>query len=930
MLAGDLAPDLQPPRGHVHPTNAFVRFERDWLERSIPECFADRASRRHADRVAISGTAGDLTYRELDRLSDRVGRAVVSRRSPRPEPVAFLLEHEAPVPAVMLGVLKAGTFFVPLDPSYPLDRNRYIVEDSQAEFLITNERNLSVAASLGVSPGRLLNLDEIASAPLADYPSDGIMPDDLAYVLYTSGSTGEPKGVMRTHRGLLHNAMRQTNARHVHAGDRIALLFSYSFESAVVNAFIALLSGATLLPFNLRELGVARLADWLSERDVTQFHTVPTVFRHFTDVLTDDHAFPQLRLIQLGGETMFAKDVERFKKHFGAHCLLTVGMGTAESGHVFEFGVGKDTECPTDLLPVGYPVDDTEVLLLDAHGQPVGIGRVGEIAVRGSFVSPGYWRRPELTAKAFRPDPDGGNARIYLTGDLGCMLPDGCVFHLGRNDARVRIRGHSVEIPEVEAALLRLPWVSEAAVAAEEDRPGDRRLVAYVVPSAETRPSALALRRAMSEKLPAYMMPSTFVVLDALPLLPNGKVDRRALPAAKQTRLEGNHAFVAPRTSMEDALAKLWADVLGMERVGVEDNFFDLGGHSLLAMRLCGHIEKTFGKRLPLATLFQAPTVEQLAGLLSQDGWSAPLSSLVALQPNGSKSPFFWVHGENSNAFLPRYLPPDQPLYGLLHQSRDGTRALYTRLEDIAAHYLRGLRNVQPHGPYFLGGYCVGGTLAFEIAQQLQRQGEEVALLILLDPPGPRDGESSFSFRSHSSTSLPDASLPDAPSFGDRMYRRWRHLARLGPQAKLAYVWGGVSSHLRGQLTKITDTAKKVACNIYSVTGMAYALPPSLRIPYIEAVHHRARRSYVPQVYPGRVVIFTTEGGPRDPRSVWGRLATGGLDVYAVPGRHTEIVFNELHIQGLAKQLTACLDRAQATGVRVTVQPFAETVSARQ
>jgi len=559
-------------------------------------------------------------------------------------------------------------------------------------------------------------------------------------------------------------------------------------------------------------------------------------------------------------------------------------------------------------------VEDTETFLLDANGEPVGVGRVGEIAVQGSFVSPGYWRRPELTAKKFRPDPTGGNARIYLTGDLGYRLPDGCVFHLGRTDARVRIHGQSVEIPEVEAALLQVPGVSEAAVVAEEKRAGDTRIVAYVVPTTKAKLSAPGLRQALSEKLPAYMVPSTFVLLDVLPLLPNGKVDRRALPAAKPTGFQ-DHAFVAPRTPVENALAKIWADVLGVEQVGVEHNFFELGGHSLLAMRLCAQIEKAFGRCIPPTTLLQAPTVEQLAGILGQDGVSAPTSSLVTLQPHGSRPPFFWVHGENSNAFLPRYLGPDQPVYGLVQQSRDGTPARYTRLEDIAAYYLSEMRRVRPEGPYFLGGFCVGGTLAFEMAQQLRRQGQEVAVLVLLNPaPGP-----GFFSRARSSSPWLEPRL-----FGEWVCHQWRKLAPLGPREKIAYMWDSVVSRTRGRLTKITDAAKEVACKLYVATGadVNYPVPPSWRSFYINAVHRRARRGYVPQVYPGRVVVFTTEGRG-DPRVLWGRLA-GGLEIYEVPGRHTEIVFNQSQIQGLAMQLKACLDRArQPTGVQV--EAFSES-----
>jgi len=400
-------------------------------------------------------------------------------------------------------------------------------------------------------------------------------------------------------------------------------------------------------------------------------------------------------------------------------------------------------------------------------------------------------------------------------------------------------------------------------------------------------------------------VPSSFVALDALLLLPNGKVDRRALPAAKPRRLEAERPFVAPRTPAEHTLAKIWADVLDIEQVGIEDNFFDLGGHSLLTMRLCHQIEKTFGKRLPLAAILQAPTVAQLAAILGQDGGSTPMSPLVALQPTGSKPPFFWVHGENSNAFLPRYLGPDQPVYGLLQQSRDGTPARYTRLEDIAAYYLSEIRQVQSRGPFFLGGFCIGGTLAFEMAQQLRRQGEEVALLALLDPPNPSSGEFFQAFHAPVSTFM-----PDTHRFSTWVSRHLQTVSRLAPPERLTYVYDRISGTMRKPLRKFIDTAEKLVCSVYVLTGTMHTIPPSLRIPYINAVHRRARRWYVPQVYPGRMVVLTTEWRG-DARVAWERLAAGGLEVHEVPGRHAEIVLEQSQIQGLATRLRACLDRAQ-------------------
>ncbi len=322
-------------------------------------------------------------------------------------------------------------------------------------------------------------------------------------------------------------------------------------------------------------------------------------------------------------------------------------------------------------------------------------------------------------------------------------------------------------------------------------------------------------------------------------------------------------------------------------------------------MRVCSQIERTFGKRLPLVALLHAPSVEQLAGVLEQE-WPEPIPSLVALQSKGSKPPFFWVHGENSNAFLPHHLGPDQPLYGLLQQGRDGTRALYTTIEDIAAYYLRGLRSVQPSGPYFLGGYCVGGILAFEMAQQLRKQAQEVALLLLLDPPPTGHGRSSRSHGERSPSSSRDASLPSGWA-----RRQFRNLALRGPKERLAYIWDGIASRTRGQLTTFTNGVKKVASEVYLATGIERPVSPSLRVRYLNAVHSRAKRNYVPDVYPGRVVVLRTEGGSRDLAVVWGRLAAGGLEIHEVPGQHTEIVFDKSQIQVLATHLKACLDRAQ-------------------
>ena len=594
------------------PANNYIKFEREWTEHSIPECYARRAS-AYANRVAVKTIARELTYRDLDSISNGVAGSILSLRGRHAEPVAILLEHDAAVPAAILGVLKAGKFYVPLDPSYPLERNRFILDDSQSKLVITNSANLSLATLLCGDHCQLVNLDEIESRCADDFPKSQLVADDLVYILYTSGSTGKPKGVMHTHRSLLHNVMRQTNGRRICADDRIALLFSYSFGPSAVNTFCALLNGATLLPFNLKELGVTRLAEWLTDREITQFHTVPTVFRHFVETLAEGQRFPKLRLIRLGGETIHQKDVALFKQHFGDHCILHVGMGTGESGLVLESFYDRWTECNADPIPAGYVVEDTQVLLLDEQGQPVGPGDIGEIAIKNRFLSPGYWRNPELTRAVFLPDPDGGSERIYLTGDQGYMLPDGCVVHVGRKDFQVKIRGYRVEIGEVEAALLGVTGVKEAVVIAWDNPPDDKRLVAYVVLNVESSLTTRALHSSLKKKLPSYMVPSAIMRLESLPLLPNGKVDRKALPAPDYSRSELDVCFIAPRTPVEEIVTGIWTEVLKVPQLGVEEDFFELGGHSLLATQVVSRMAKAFQINLPLNLLFEFPTVAALA-----------------------------------------------------------------------------------------------------------------------------------------------------------------------------------------------------------------------------------------------------------------------------------------------------------------------------
>jgi amino acid adenylation domain-containing protein len=865
-------PSIQGRR--VGPTNTFIEFKKENIEQSIPDRFEQQVD-RYPNRLAVKAKSHALTYDTLNKVTNRVARAILAQRGEGEEPIALLLGHSGSAIIAILGILKAGKIYVPLDPSYPQARMTYMLEDSQAGLIVTNNKNLSLAASLATHRATqnvcpVLNINEIDTSLSTENLGLSIPPDTNAYLIYTSGSTGQPKGVVHTHRNALHKIRGYTNHCHICADDRLLLLASFSFSSSTATIFGALLNGAAVFPFNVKEQGLTRLASWLIQEEITIYHSVATSFRHFIGTLTGEETFPKLRLIRLGSETIYKQDVELYRRHFPQDCILYVGMSTTETGSVCRYFVDKETEIADNVVPAGHAVEGMEILLLDDEGQTVGLNQVGEIAVRSRCLSPGYWRRPDLTRAKFLPDPEGGDKRIYLTGDLGRMRPDGCLEHLGRKDFQVKIRGYRVEVSGIETALHDLDTIKEAVVVAQDGQSGAKRLVAYLVPSDQPAPTVSALRSALAETLPDYLIPSTFVMLEKLPLTPNGKVDRRALPAPDTARPELGGTFVAPRDELELRLARIWEQVLGIQPIGVRDNFFDLGGHSMLALRLFAQIERITGKSLPVAALFQAPTIEQLATILRLEGWVAHESSLVAIQAGGSRPPFFCLPGSLGNVFadlgdLARLLGPDQPFYGL----QDGIENP-SQIKALAAHYVGEIRTVQAEGPYLLGGLCSGGVVAFEMAQQLQAQGQQVALLALVEPTPPWVP----GLRSYSNF---------VASIFRRMVRRFGHHSR------------NVSQLNSAEQRTYARLKMKLIANSWAL------------------------RRYAPQPYPGQIDLFLGSESLRsahDPRLDWRKLAIGGAEIHVALGTHDAItrthdaIPEETHLQVLAEQLRACIDDA--------------------
>ncbi|TMA10263.1 MAG: acyl-CoA synthetase [Deltaproteobacteria bacterium] len=867
----------------VPPTNSFIEVKKEEMEQSVPARF-ERMVRLYPDRTAVKTRTHEITYEALNRSANSVAHALIAQHEKREQPIALLLDDDVAIAIATIGLLKAGKICVHLEPSLPNSRMNYIIDETQVPLIITDNENYSSAAKLSGKRYPVFRMDD----PGVHFSSDNlgltIDPDSSAAIVYTSGSTGQPKGVVHSHRFLLHRPRR---------------LYSGPMEEARVTAvgsarrykfYATLVEGIGCFPWRIEKDSMAGLVNWLKDENITHYESVPSVFRLLCKTLTPQDSFPQLRVIRLTGELVTQNDIDLWRKHFSPDSVLTCALGASETGIIREYVINKDTVITNRIVPVGYEVPDMQVLLFDQDGKEVGFDCVGEIAVKSRYLASGYWRRPDLTKAVFRADPKGGKERIYLSGDLGRITPDGCLQYLGRKDDQVKIRGFKVEPGEIEVALLEHRAVKEAVILSWEHSSGEQRLAAYVVATKNPGLLEAELRSFLRQSLPEYMIPSVFVLLDTLPLTPNGKADRKALTALipDQSRLELETPFVAPRDLVERQLAEIWEKVLGIHPIGVKHDFFELGGHSLLAMDVLVEMKKAFGKNLSLAALFQAPTVEQLAMMLRGERQSPLPSLLIPLQLKGSKPPFF-CHGASLEMAVGA--GQDQPFYGLEPHGQDGRRAPST-VEEMAADYIKEIRAIQPEGPYFLGGYSFGGIVAFEIAQQLQREGQKIALLVLIDPANLR---SDLSLQSASS------SVPTTP-FGYEIYQHLVNLVRLGTREKLAYVL----ERIRWRLDGIKKKIKVMVCELYLSTGRR--VPASLRKFYFFDVCHHVNLKYLPQIYPGRIIFLKAEKSSLG----WNGLATGGLEIHELLGRHADLVSNP-HAQLLGEKLRSCFERAHAT-----------------
>jgi amino acid adenylation domain-containing protein len=690
--------------------------------------------------IAVVFEEQSLTYTELNHRANQLAHYLRTLGVGAEVLVGISLERSLEMIIGLLAILKAGGAYLPLAPDYPTERLLFMLEDSQASFLITHS---SLLAKLPPYQATLICLDEIEEQ-IAQYCQDnlqnGLTVSNLANVIYTSGSTGKPKGVMVEHRGLVNLALAQIQSFAVNHNSRVLQFASFSFDACISEILMTFGSGATLYLAQKDALLPGQpLIKNLQECEITHVTLPPSAL-----AVLPKESLPNLQTLIVAGEACPLDLVKQW----------SVGRNFFNAYGPTEASVcATIAQCSQDdlIVTIGKAIANVQIYILDAFLQPVPVGVSGELYIGGVGVARGYLNRPELTAERFIPNPfdppltslDKGveqPSNLYKTGDLARYLPDGNIEYLGRIDNQVKVRGFRIELGEIEAVLSQCPDVQNTAVIVREDTPGDKRLVAYVVLTSNSQITTSELRQFLANQLPAYLVPNTFVILDDLPLTPSGKCDRRSLPIPDdQTRK--NIPKIGPRNLVELQLAQIWSEILGINNIGIQDNFFELGGHSLLAVSLINRIEQKLDKRLPLTSLFQNGTIAGLAQLLAQETTQPASSLLIAIQSQGHKTPFFAVHPIGGNvlcyADLARNLGTKQPFYGLQSLGLNEVEKTVASIEEMAMIYIEAIQTVQASGPYYLGGWSMGGVIAFEIAQQLLTQGQEVALLALIDSYSP-------------------------------------------------------------------------------------------------------------------------------------------------------------------------------------------------
>ncbi|HXP82782.1 MAG TPA: amino acid adenylation domain-containing protein [Verrucomicrobiae bacterium] len=860
----------------------------------VHELFEQQVA-RDPGAVAIVSEGRQMSYEELNARANQVARSLRKRGVGPEVMVGVCLKRSPEMVVALLGVWKAGGAYVPLDPSYPPERLAFMVRDTAMRVFLTEEKCKNLCSSAeGISicmdsEWSLISRESITNlAKLA-------VPSNLAYVIYTSGSTGQPKGAMIQHTGLANYLCWAIKAYAVEGRGSVPVHASIAFDSTVASLYPPLLSGGQieLLP---EDIGAQSLLAALRKvKNRSKVVITPAHLELLNQQLSPEEMNSMTKTLVIAGEALLAENLSKWREFAPSTRLFNEYGPTETTVGCCAYEVRAD-DPRSGPVPIGRPIDNVEMFVLDPNLQPVPPGVIGEVHIGGVGVGRGYLNRTELTREKFLDDPfsNRSRARLYKTGDLARHRKDGTLEFLGRVDGQVKVRGRRIELGEIEATVVSHPAVRSCAVLVRENAAGNRQLVCYLVVRKRESLVAEELRKFLRKKLPEYMVPAHFVLLDSLPLTQNGKIDRLALQGKSFEPMLPVQERIAPRTETEKKLAAIWMELLNVDEIGVEDNFYDLGGDSLLAVRAMLQVREVFGVFPNMQDFFPSATIAGLAKVLTQgEGHEDRLAYAVPVQPEGNEPPLFWIGAGLRSQQLSAHLGPNQPFIGIgIEPKMIGQLKAPYRLEELAGHLVTAIRSKRPHGPYRLGGFCQEALIAYEAARQLTTLGETVELLALLEPEYPRQ-----SMRARIATKVRRKMI--------RANFHLENLKRLGANT--------FPRRVRVQWVYLKDVVtQSLGRSFESFLLLKSQLGPR----DFGKINTVSVTSYKPTPLGCPTAIFRCKDWPfmsaGDPYFGWRELLTGGSEIYEVPGDH-EGIFHEPNVKILAEQLRACLRNTRRT-----------------
>ncbi|MBN1267346.1 MAG: alpha/beta fold hydrolase [Anaerolineales bacterium] len=862
--------------------NPPLDFSESWLERDVVSRF-DFVADAVPDRTAVFDPERSISFRKLKSSSQRLARAILAKLGKNTVTVAIMQENDIDCITSILAVLRAGKRYIVLDPTIPASSNLAIIQHGETELVLWDSSTESLKAGSSLGTLAFLNIHNLPENIEGNPLNPSLGPDSDAAIFYTSGTTGTPKGVLKSHRNFLYRAYIDGWYYRITPNDRVCSLFHNQHSASVGAIFIALLNGASYTPYDVHRQNLHALGNFLANQKITILRSPLTLLRAYIGSIKDPVNLPELRYLCLGGDIVDKEQITSFWNGFKGNYILTHHYALTEAGVIARHNIDRTFQFERETIPLTTFMPFKEVLLLDSERKPVPVGKIGEIAIQSAFLSSGYWADPDQTREKYIPAPDG--QRLYLSGDRGYCDADGTLYFAGRKDEQVKIRGHRVNLRIIESILKQQNGIQHPIAAPYKEPHGDVALVACYLKQEGININTHQIRRNLREELPDWMVPSHFLAFDSYPYNAAGKVDRVLLEKEITAKLEQSTQSDRKILDIETTLTTIWEKYLSVSPIDRRDDFFDLGGHSLAAIQIFSEIEKRYGRRLPIGSLLEIRTIENLARNLAPG--AEPPQLVVPIKPSGNRLPLFFAPGITGDVFYIRnllpYLSEDQPLYGLQPPGMGDSQAPLSSIPEIAAELIRAVKHIQPSGPYHLAGHSFGGFYVFEMAQQLIAQGEEVGLLAILD------------------TYVPEIQLKAPPLVRANLHMQ--NIKGLSPRALFIY--------LQTRFRNIRIKLLRYPFFKRLIFGLGFS-PKDVR-----TANKIAKHNYRLQPYPGMITYFHISERPDylevDPTINWKDYAAG-FDLIEMPGQHGTML-DEPHVRELGSALERVLAAQNSRGL---------------